>query len=126
MQIEFPRLGRAAPLRMLAERACLRSVNRLAIHLHPPANVRPPRHALRWHATVAVWADVQQKIPAFAGNLTKFADERLAGFPGVVVVAIAPGRVHGHAAFPVQPRHPGGGNALFGRDEIAAAGVELR
>ena len=78
------------------------------------------------HAAVALRADVQQVVAALAGDVDQVADERLVGFPGVVVVAVAPGRVQRHAGLPIHAGHAGGGDVLLRRDEVAVLRIELR
>ncbi len=121
------RLLRAAAPRQGAQRAGLRSVDRLAVRLHPPADRLQPLDALRRDLPVGRRADVQEEVPALRGDLRELADQLPRRLEALVGAVVAPVVVHRHAGFPVEAGNPRAGDLLLGRAEVAdevALGVE--
>jgi len=110
-------LPREAGVVGAAHLADVSAVNRVAVGVHPLADLGQNAHRFFRHRPVRFRADVQQVVTALARATDQVPHYRLRAFPVVIGLVVAPTVIHRHAGFPglVADRR----NTLFGGGEIA-------
>ena len=107
-------LGDASPGGCRVEGTGGGAVNGIAVTAHPAANFLEDADGAGGNGAFGGWADVEEIIAAFAGDVGEVADNFAGGFEVMVVFVVAPMPIEGHADL----ERIGGalaGNFLFGR-----------
>ena len=101
-EIKFPLfLGDVSPFELDFVRACLGSVNCVAVDFHPVAYFGQDIDRFLWDKAFGSRADVQEVVSAFGCYVKKQTRQRLRRFPFVVLLLETPGIVEGRRHFPV-------------------------
>src|SRR5262245_2421055 len=100
----IPLASRAAERQLTCKRARACSVDRLAVRLHPAADLSQPVYARLRDQPFGGRSDVQQIVSALRCDVDEISNERPGGLPMVVIELVAPRVVHCHATLPIDSR----------------------